>query len=221
MNHEVGAQVARLYRELDAHIASFQGATGLRCPAGCGQCCESPEVETTPLEMLPMALEIWRSQKAHLWLDKTYEADNRCVFYQPDEFTAGNGRCLMYLWRPTICRLFAFATVDDKQGRPRLAACIRHKQVMAEEVAMAQVAIAQGLSAPNFSDWQARVAGLLPQWGYHQMPINQALQVAINHVGLLIGYETADLAESRLSDQPLDSAKMKSENLEETMNSSP
>lgn len=191
MNHEVGAAVGQLYRELDAQIAKFQAATGLHCPPGCGQCCENPEVEATPLEMVPMALELIRRGEAALWVERAAmaEAPGKCVFYQADEQIPGNGRCQMYLWRPALCRLFAFAAVTDKSGQPKLAACVKHKQMFPSDVAMADVAIANGFPVPLFADWQTQIANVDPHWGYQRLPINQALKVAIERVGLSLAYE--------------------------------
>ncbi|MGP1385637.1 MAG: YkgJ family cysteine cluster protein [Thainema sp.] len=192
MNHDVSASLTQLYQDVNAQIASFQAATGLQCPPGCGQCCENPEVESSPLEMVPMALELIRRGDAAAWLEQADIAGvpSRCVFYQPDEHVAGNGRCQMYMWRPSICRLFGFAAVTDKLGTPKLAACFKHKQVYPDQVAMAQVAIANGLPVPQFADWQTQIANVDPHWGYQRMPINQALKIAIERVSLSLAYET-------------------------------
>jgi hypothetical protein len=98
----------------------------------------------------------------------------------------------MYLWRPALCRLFGFAAVTDKSGTPKLAACARHKQQFPDDVAMAQVAMANGVTVPHFADWQTQVANIDPHWGYQQMPINQALQIAIERVSLSLSYEMAN-----------------------------
>lgn len=191
MNHEVSAALSQLYRELDAQIAKFQAATGLHCPPGCGQCCENPEVEATPLEMVPMALELIRRGEAMRWVERVAatERPGQCVFYQADEQTPGNGRCQMYLWRPTLCRLFAFAAVTDKSGQPKLATCAKHKALFPGDVAMADVAIANGFPVPLFADWQTQIANVDPHWGYQRMPINQALRIAIERVSLSLAYE--------------------------------
>lgn len=192
LNHDVSASLTQLYQDVNAQIASFQAATGLQCPPGCGQCCENPEVETSPLEMVPMALELIRRGEAAAWLERVEAAGtpSRCVFYQPDAQTPGNGRCQMYMWRPALCRLFGFAAVTDKTGTPKLAACVKHKQVYPDQVAMTQVAIANGLPVPQFADWQTQIANVDPHWGYQRMPINQALKTAIERVSLSLAYET-------------------------------
>lgn len=192
MNAEVIQQVKAIFAQIDRQTAVVQAATGLHCPAGCGRCCENPEVETTVLEMIPLALELWQRGEALAWLDQAQAVENRgpCVFYQPDPFVPGNGRCSMYEFRPSICRLFAFATVTNKQGKPELAACIRHKEVMPEIVAQTKAAIADGLPAPNFGEISMQLAMLDPS-GIERFPINQALTMALQRVGL-IAQLTAD-----------------------------
>jgi len=152
LNHDISVAVTAVYQNLDAQIASFQTATGLHCPEGCGQCCENPEIEATPLEMLPLAAELLRRGDARQWLDKAHRADHsgQCVFYRPDPLISGHGRCHLYLWRPVLCCLFGFAALPDKQGVPRLAICRQHKATMPETVAMSQVAIADGLPVVQF-----------------------------------------------------------------------
>ncbi len=208
VNHEVSASLSQLYRELDRQIASFQSATGLHCPPGCGQCCENPEVETTPLEMVPMALEIIRRGEVDRWLQQVDRAiaPGQCVFYQADDQVTGHGRCQMYLWRPGLCRLFGFAAVTDKSGLPRLATCVKHKQVFPDDVTMAHVAIANGFPVPLFADWQARIANIDPHWGYQRMPINQALQVAIERVSLSLAYEMQNPGNARADGEVGDSS---------------
>lgn len=186
-------QVMVAYSQIDQATESFQAATGLHCPPGCGQCCESPNVEATPLEMLPLALELFRRDDVDVWLERVADVQESgpCVFYKPDPLIPGNGRCQMYQWRPSICRLFGFAAGIRKDGTPELAACVRHKQLMPDRVAAAQTAIAQSamtsknsIHIPIFSDCTQAIANLDPHWGTERMPINRALRVALERVGL-------------------------------------
>lgn len=186
MNVHLVSEVMAAYTQIDRQIDSFQVATQLHCPAGCGWCCENPNVEATLLELLPLAWELFTRNEVQQWLERIEQDRERktCWFYQPDPLIPGNGRCQVYPWRPTICRLFGFATTTNKSGQPELAACVRHKATMPEGVASAQAAIASGLSAPNFQELSMQVANIDPHWGTRRMPINQALQVALERVGL-------------------------------------
>ncbi|MBD0335022.1 MAG: YkgJ family cysteine cluster protein [Cyanobacteria bacterium Co-bin13] len=184
------------YRQMDAETAALRAETGLHCPPGCGRCCENPQIEATPLEMLPVALTLIGRGEATYWLEQV-DLHSNCVFYEASLTTPGHGRCRMYDWRPSLCRLFGYAAVNGKGGEPVLAACSWHEVVMPEQLAGVRDAIAIGLPIPKFSDWQARIASLDPHWGYQQMPINQALRVALERVGLTLAYQQA-------SPEPLD-----------------
>ena len=191
MNPETSAAVSRIYSQINDQVASVQASTGLHCPPGCGKCCENPEVEVSPLEMVPMALEIIRLGETQQWLERIAAAPvpGRCVSYEPNGQNPGTGRCQLYLWRPALCRLFGFAAVTDKTGTPKLAACAVHKHQAADTIAMAQVSIASGLPVPLFADWQTRIANLDPHWGHQRLPINQALQIALEKLSLHLAYE--------------------------------
>ncbi len=187
LSFDHASEVINAYHEIDDHIAQFKETTGLECPVGCGQCCENPEVYTTPLEMLPLALELVRRGDEEIWLhrsdEKSYQGS--CVLYQPDPLMQGNGRCLMYQWRPSICRLFGFSARHNKVSQVELMVCKRHKQTTPDIVAEAQWAIAQdNAQAPNMVEWTQHVTSINPTLGMQRMPINKALAVAINHVGL-------------------------------------
>lgn len=182
---EIAEQVTDLYGQIDQQTYAFQAATQLHCPAGCGRCCENPHVEATPLEMVPLAVELFRQGEATKWLGKSVEINetNACLFYEPDLGVPGNGRCQVYLWRPSICRLFGYATVADREGQPSFAACMRHKADVPEAVTTIQKAIANGLPAPSFAMSQ-QIAHLAPHLSAERMPLNQALNVALRWVGL-------------------------------------
>ena len=187
MNLDVTNGLTDLYTKIDQDIVVFQAKTSLHCPPGCGWCCLSPDVETTPLEMLPLAVELFRRGEVEAWLQQA-EASNyqgRCIFYQPDPVIDDNGRCQVYPWRPTICRLFGFATTTKKSGEVQLAACIRHKTAIPEIVAQVQEAIAQGsVDVLNFADVAQQVANLDQTLAQQRLPINQAFKVAVEKVGL-------------------------------------
>lgn len=193
-NHKLAEQVKEIYHKIDERTESLAIATGLKCPPGCGKCCENPDIETTPLEMLPIALELFEKKQSQEWIEKA-EAVNwqgRCIFYQPDEFIAGNGRCSIYDFRPSVCRLFGFAAVKNKQGTAEFAACRYHKQIMPEMVEKVKESIAGGVPVASFPEIAIQLSNIEPYLGNQRMPINQALKVAIQRVGLMAQWETAD-----------------------------
>src|SRR3989338_188376 len=103
----------RLYSKLDKDIEQFSFTVGLKCASGCGRCCKNPHVETTVLELQPVAIELFRKNEADQWVNKAVEAagQGRCVFYKPDPLIPSNGRCSVYPLRPLVCRLFGFSAI--------------------------------------------------------------------------------------------------------------
>ena len=186
MNQALASEVMTLYAQIDQLIDTFLAKTQLHCPSGCGWCCTSPHVEATPLEMLPLALKLFRRGEGEVWIERTATENeiNSCLFYQPDPLIPDNGRCQAYQMRPTVCRLFGWSTAMNKLGQPELIACTRHRAMMPEIVASATGAIANGLEAPNMAMLSQQVANIDPELGRQRMPINQALRVALLRVGL-------------------------------------
>lgn len=195
VNVAAADDVTRIYQHIDKQTADFRAATQLACPSGCGRCCETPEIEVTPLEMLPAALELIRREEAAQRLTqlRALGSSSLCSFYEADPTTSGYGRCQMYPWRPALCRLFGYAANRDKRGNPVLSPCAGHEIAMPEVFDQAQAAIANGLPAPLFADWQTQISGIDPSWGTERMPINQALRIALERLGLAMSYQAAPL----------------------------
>ena len=180
-------QAEALLAELGAATDAYAAASGLRCREGCGQCCLRPGIETQVVELLPLARALLASGEA----DAAYERagadpDGRCVFYRPSGPDETRGRCGQYALRPSLCRLFGFAAVSGKDGRPpALAACHWHKRLTPDTVATAQQAIDGGAEVPLFSAWTMKFRLLAPTPALaERLPINRALMRAIEKMDL-------------------------------------
>ncbi|MFH1339300.1 MAG: YkgJ family cysteine cluster protein [Candidatus Omnitrophota bacterium] len=174
----------KLYKELDREIERFKKVTGIRCVPGCGQCCASSKVETTILEMFPLALALWRKKEGEHWLKKAQDAglSGPCVFYQPDSSLAGKGRCCVYAWRPLLCRLFGFSAVTNKYGRNVMLTCWVVKDFSRLEYEKTQKKIGEGLPVPRTSDFASRLWYIDFTLGVKQLPINKALAEALQRI---------------------------------------
>ncbi|MBD2103496.1 YkgJ family cysteine cluster protein [Leptolyngbya sp. FACHB-261] len=180
------------FQEMDQRTQAFAESTGIRCPAGCGRCCTSPTVEATPLELQPMAREIVRRGELLQRLEALAQAETSvCVLYQTDPSVSGNGRCGLYAWRPTVCRLFGFAAVRTKHGQAELAACYHHTEIQLEVVTTAKQSVRQGLDTPILSEEAAKIESLDPTWGTERLPINKALKVALEREALRVQFSQA------------------------------
>lgn len=180
--------LSELYSEMDRQTTEFRNATGLNCPPGCGQCCESETPETTVIELLPVAEELFVRGESERWLERidAIGENARCVFFQPDPSIPGNGQCQLYRFRPSICRLFAFAAMKNKEGKLELQTCRRQKEQMPHLVQAAQEAISKGMVVPSFDYFFLKMVAFDPLFIRHKVPINRALRLALEKYGLIV-----------------------------------
>jgi Fe-S-cluster containining protein len=169
-------QIEELLAAADEAARGYGDQVGLRCPEGCGACCQTPEIAATVLEMLPMAVALLGDGEA--MLERIRERVECPVF---EDFGGGKGRCGQYAKRPLVCRLFGYAGVADKHGLVQLAMCRVHRE--------AGVEVDSGVRPPAFSEFGRRLAALAPEYGTRLMPIGKALEVALEKVMLLARLE--------------------------------
>jgi len=180
--------VFKIYEELDQQTDGFSRLTGLKCLDGCGACCESPNVEATVLELLPLAQEVYFLDREEEILEKIGDRKERepeyksCILYLPDFIVAGNGRCTYYNHRPLICRLFGFAARKNKYNHIEFSPCKKVRQKDPPLAQRVEMAIANGARPPLFQESAFRVASLMPSLGFKRYPINRALWEALAYL---------------------------------------
>lgn len=177
-------QTEAFLSEIDQKVTRLQQHAKLRCKEGCGKCCDNPNVESTVLEVIPLARHLVDSGKAEDIYVKLVAENRRpqCVLYVPDPVVSGNGRCSQYHHRPMICRLFGFSVSKDKEGRGRLASCplvLEASGVMADTISFEST---EGL--PVYSESWMALTGVHPEWATQRYPINEAIRLAIEKVAL-------------------------------------
>lgn len=188
---EIVSRVMGLYAQIDRSVAEFRLKSGLRCPAGCGACCPTADVQVTVLEMLPAAHRILRSGEVLGWLARLAAAPEPgpCMLYAPLPAPETAGHCTFYSLRPALCRLFGFAAVRDRTGAKALSVCRRIKQ---EDPRGAVAAAALAAEAPCFTHYSSLIYALDPALGTRLMPINAALRHAIELIGLRQSFAYAE-----------------------------
>lgn len=177
-------QVLEVYSRIDASIDAFSRSEGLRCPPGCGRCCENPDVEATVLEILPLAWQFYeegRAEDVYMGLEnQTSEGHTACIHYSPDPFIQGNGRCTVYENRPFLCRMFGFSSRYDKNGQVSPVFCRQHKSTWPQEIESISQRVRQGLALlPNYRDLHYELYGIHPDLQSKRFPINLALKKAL------------------------------------------
>lgn len=157
---KLNVEVQSLYSEMDKESTEYQKNNQLNCQSKCNHCCKNPSVSATPLEMLPIALELIQSNKipSDSQLNKA-----TCLF--------STAQCSIYSKRPTVCRLFGWSLVSGKNGK-RLSVC---PKVLGSNQSLP-------LDAPNIELFASRVKDLDPTLGTQILPINEALKTIINHI---------------------------------------
>jgi Fe-S-cluster containining protein len=174
-----------LFAEVDIAAEKFKEHTGIQCPDGCGECCSRSRVETTVVEMMPLALLLWDKGEAENWLERIEAArDNpACVFFKAEPGSATRGRCTVYAMRPLICRLFGFFTVRNKYGKYVYGSCRVIKQRYPEiyENAVRRLDEIQHPSA--CTDYGIRIIGMDSGYGAGMVPINHAASIALKKIG--------------------------------------
>lgn len=134
---------------------------------------------------MPLARALVRRGDGEAWLERLEAAldapgPQLCAFYQPDPTNSDRGRCAVYEHRPSVCRLFGYAAVRDKAGRPDLSVCRVMREASPDSMAAAANAVRDGeaaapIVADEFRALHAAVVGpkQLPQ------PINVAAREAL------------------------------------------
>ncbi len=173
--------VERVFHELAAHTQQFHQATGLECKAGCSACCRKPDVEATPLEMLPFAFNALLDGQAEGWYDRLTQRtdDPVCALFNPFSLRGG---CTQYTHRGLICRLFGSAAMLDKYGQPQLVACKVMKEELTDDHDRATQWIADGGDVPIMRHYYFRMIAIDAQMSEKRYPINEAMRRALEAV---------------------------------------
>ncbi len=173
--------VRKVFAKLDKEIEAVQKSSGLHCLAGCGECCKKADIEATPLEFLPLALQLYDEGRAEIALAEIAEKkDSLCYVFRPHVTNFG-GLCNEYPNRGLICRLFGFTARRNKEGASELVTCklIKKEQSVAFDSLVAE--LKEGKKIPVMSDYYSRISSI-----DHNLvsfyPINEAMTKAIETV---------------------------------------
>ena len=184
---ETIAEILSLFNKVDMEVKRFVGLSGIHCPAGCGSCCESQKIETTALEMIPLACHLWAKNEACRALLMLSEGkDSTCISYQKEPENYQKGHCKAHELRPLICRLFGFFTVRDKYGKYVYGSCRIIKQAYPEIYKKALEVIEEGHHPSNMTDFAIRIMAQGSELGRQMLPINTALKIALEKVGYVL-----------------------------------
>lgn len=189
---DLALEVLNEYQLLSEEFGSYQKQSGLHCLAGCGACCNNPQVEASILEMLPLALHLFDIGQAELYLEQMRDSGGfACHLFQRHSLDGMKGACTVYEWRPGICRMFGVAGYRSKTELPVLSVCGTIKNSVPAKYADALIAVSTS-SPPMLAYGRQRVAKIDYALGEKLMPINQALLRALEKVLTQAAYCTLD-----------------------------
>lgn len=179
--------VEQLFSLLDQEVNDFQGATGLHCASGCGKCCFKADVESTILEFLPLAWQLYQEGVAADWMAKLKtNLSPICVNLSPS--SSYQGRCSNYAHRGLICRLFGYSARRDKHGKAQFVTCTVIKSEQKELYEAAVAGIDGGLEIPLMTNYFMRLHGIDADLSREFYPINVAIRKALEVVLMHFSY---------------------------------
>ena len=200
---ELSSQVMDVYQSLSQEFSAFQSSQSLSCVEKCGACCNKPDIEVSPLEMLPLALYLFDTGQAEQVFDELQSYSGfACKQYQRLSLDGTEGYCGIYEYRPGICRMFGAAGYKTKSGEATLSVCKPIKQAVPEKYAAALIAIQPAWGQSNNSDpmsisnskppmiaeGRQKLAQLDYELGDKLMPINDALRYILEKILTLSFY---------------------------------
>ncbi|MFD3389359.1 YkgJ family cysteine cluster protein [Alteromonas macleodii] len=200
---ELSSQVMDVYQSLSQEFSAYQSSQSLNCVEKCGACCNKPDIEVSPLEMLPFALHLFDTGQAEQAFDELDSYSGfACKQYQRLSLDGKEGYCGIYEYRPGICRMFGAAGYKTKSGEATLSVCKPIKQAVPEKYAAALIAIQPAWGQSNNSDpmsisnskppmiaeGRQKLAQLDYELGDKLIPINDALRYILEKILTLSFY---------------------------------
>lgn len=181
-----------VYSELDTLINNFKTEAQFDCIKKCKKCCNTSNqnIEVTILEFLPLSNYLWKKNRADYWLKKLAAAkpDSPCVLLKEDN-NALSG-CTYYSYRPLLCRLFGFAAMLNKKGKPQITLCKEINNLNPTLNKKVQMKIDKGLQVPIYPYFSQKISSLDPFLGEKKYPINEAFKLALEKIGLNLSYQS-------------------------------
>ena len=196
---ELSSQVMDVYHSLSQEFSAYQSSQSLNCVEKCGACCNKPDIEVSPLEMLPFALHLFDTGQAEQVFDELQSYSGfACKQYQRLSLDGIEGYCGIYEYRPGLCRMFGAAGYKTKSGEATLSVCKTIKQAVPDKYAAALITIqpqradafkqpltediaansaiqSTAIKPPMLAEGRQRIAQIDYELGDKLMPINDAL----------------------------------------------
>lgn len=186
---EFSYNLLKLYQEMSDSFSSYQASTGLSCLPSCGRCCLNPEIETSPFEMIPLALKLYEEGKHTEWMENIQNSKQKhCLIYVPGQ-REGEGKCGHYEMRPGICRMFGVSGLYDKNHDVTLSICKHIKEKYDVKGRSTSLDLE---STPIMQEWFFKLGTLDQKLLQERLPINEALLKALEKVAMVMDYSSLE-----------------------------
>ncbi len=181
-------KIVTQYKEVDEITQNIKTSFSVSCPSGCGQCCNTTtdNIEASITEMLPLCVYLYEQNAYQKWLQKANH--QRCVFYATNNHKNNSGCCLVYAYRPLVCRLFGFSFTKNKNGAIVPVACSILKKQYNDK---SKFFVVNTDSLPMISSFSLQSLMIDPVRS-DRFPINEAFVKAMEYVIFKIGLTEYD-----------------------------
>ncbi len=174
--------VERIFAALDREVESFRQSTRLHCVAGCGFCCNKPDIEASVIEFLPLAHDFFIKEQAEaVWSFLRNDPQPVCHLFSPG-IIMDAGFCNGYVNRGLICRLFGFSARKDKYGKREFTTCKKIKEKQPQQYLDACLGVKIDIAIPVISDYYTKLLRVDFELARQTYPVNIAIRKAIEVV---------------------------------------
>lgn len=188
-SHKLARDILDEYSRITEDFSRFQNESKLNCVSGCGKCCFKPDIYCSPIELLPLAMELLVRGQAQAFYDKSLEEENkRCLFLNVGNEENFQASCSEYKYRPLTCRTFGVYGRHEKNNEIDLFVCNLIKEHRPNEFDGYKGEIKK---IPLIDLCKNRLIALDPQFLEMEYPINRSLRMILEKVLLASMYENS------------------------------
>ncbi len=183
--NQLSKLILKEYDEISKEFSHFQVDSKLTCITGCGKCCFKPDIYCSPIELLPMALQLLKSGEAEKYLELSLsKQDERCVFLNVSDERSFKASCSQYAFRPLVCRTFGVSARHFKNGKIDFSVCKTLKDNKPEEFnnLIQYQENLNNVKLPFIDLCKSRLVTLDPQFLDSEFPINKSLRIILEKI---------------------------------------
>lgn len=188
---ELAQSILREFSTISQTFSEFQKDHKLDCVSGCGKCCFKSDVYCSPIELLPLAMELLRRGDAQEVYDRcdTVSA-GRCFFLVVDNAEKYLGKCSEYLHRPLVCRAFGVSARHSKNNQVDFSVCqvIKEQRSVEFQEMLSKVQNKELEKLPFIDYGKNQLATLDPRFLEREYPLNESLKMILEKVLLVAQY---------------------------------